>query len=374
MLFSLSLSSLLSASTLTLLVLFIIALMPGARRRQARNTALFGLLLVNGFLVGRLVASSIWSLPAPVDRLLAIPFLSAFYLIPPLVYRFAADRTGMPGAGARSIALHVLPAMLWLVGLTIRYFMRVEPTPLFSMNGYRAYVILLHLFFTGYYVAAWRVLAHAGATGRLAPTPTAGGRFGTGLLLVVFGIHWSFSATAGLLALLPDPPESAIVFAESLSLASLLGFTATALVDALRRHPEFAARRPVRPADQLPTPEELRGLADRIERFMREHKPYLNPELTLDELSRALDIPARLTSQALNTVLGGSFFDVVNAYRVGEAQAMLGDPARRELTVLEVLYAAGFNSKSAFHRAFQKQTGMTPTAYRSRALDHTERS
>jgi AraC-like DNA-binding protein len=43
---------------------------------------------------------------------------------------------------------------------------------------------------------------------------------------------------------------------------------------------------------------------------------------------------------------------------------LLGDPEKREVTVLEVLYEVGFNSKSSFNTVFKKQTSMTPTQYR----------
>ncbi|WP_164118697.1 helix-turn-helix domain-containing protein, partial [Sphingorhabdus sp. Alg239-R122] len=60
--------------------------------------------------------------------------------------------------------------------------------------------------------------------------------------------------------------------------------------------------------------------------------------------------------------LSFSFFDFVNGYRVSAAQdILLSSP---DMTVLEILYAVGFNSKSSFNTAFRKHTGSTPTQYR----------
>ncbi|MBB6270519.1 AraC-like DNA-binding protein [Pedobacter cryoconitis] len=45
---------------------------------------------------------------------------------------------------------------------------------------------------------------------------------------------------------------------------------------------------------------------------------------------------------------------------------ILKDPARSNLTILEVLYEIGFNSKSSFNTSFKKHTNLTPTAYRQK--------
>ena len=48
---------------------------------------------------------------------------------------------------------------------------------------------------------------------------------------------------------------------------------------------------------------------------------------------------------------------------MAEAKRRLSDPANAD-NILQVMYEAGFNSKSVFNTAFKKATGMTPTQYR----------
>ena len=60
-------------------------------------------------------------------------------------------------------------------------------------------------------------------------------------------------------------------------------------------------------------------------------------------------------------------FDFVNEFRIKEAMNILKDTSKSKLTILEILYEVGFNSKSSFNTAFKKHTGKTPTQHRKSA-------
>lgn len=66
--------------------------------------------------------------------------------------------------------------------------------------------------------------------------------------------------------------------------------------------------------------------------------------------------------------MGQNFFNLVNSYRIEKAQEILRDPDKQAITVLEILYEVGFNSKSSFNTAFKKHAGTTPTQYRKAHL------
>lgn len=102
----------------------------------------------------------------------------------------------------------------------------------------------------------------------------------------------------------------------------------------------------------------------RLRNMMDEEQPYLNPELTIAQLAERLDLPVRDLSVLINQRLDRHFFDFVNDYRVTHAGRLLRDPGNKKMTVLEILYAVGFNSKSSFNVAFRNRTGLTPTAFR----------
>jgi AraC-like DNA-binding protein len=98
--------------------------------------------------------------------------------------------------------------------------------------------------------------------------------------------------------------------------------------------------------------------------YMESKKPYLNPTISLMELSNLLSIPSRFLSQVINEYYHKNFFDFINQYRIEEAKIMLHDPAYKNKTVLEILYDVGFNSKSSFNAVFKKKVGITPRQFR----------
>jgi AraC-like DNA-binding protein len=101
---------------------------------------------------------------------------------------------------------------------------------------------------------------------------------------------------------------------------------------------------------------------------MHSQKPYLEPELTLDQLAIQLSLKPRTLSQVINKLKGQNFFDFINHYRIEEASRLLTHPMDPKITVLEVLYQVGFNSKSSFNTLFKKYTGLTPSEFKKKNL------
>lgn len=102
--------------------------------------------------------------------------------------------------------------------------------------------------------------------------------------------------------------------------------------------------------------------------YMQNEKPYLMPTLTLTNLASCLKIQPKLLSQIINQNLNKNFYDFINDYRITEAKTILSDSSKTEMTVLEILYECGFNSKSVFNTAFKRYTGLTPSEFRLKNL------
>ena len=102
----------------------------------------------------------------------------------------------------------------------------------------------------------------------------------------------------------------------------------------------------------------------KLKQYMDDKEPYLDQSLTIQELANQINIPVRDLSVLINHHMNQHFFDFVNEYRIKKAMGILKDHSKSQLTVLEILYEVGFNSKSSFNTSFKKYTNLTPTAYR----------
>lgn len=111
--------------------------------------------------------------------------------------------------------------------------------------------------------------------------------------------------------------------------------------------------------------EEITTQISTLKLYMKENEPFLDPSLTIQELSNQINIPVRDLSVLINHHINQHFFDFVNEYRIQKAMNILKDASKKHLTVLEILYEVGFNSKSSFNTSFKKYTNVTPTEYRN---------
>lgn len=106
---------------------------------------------------------------------------------------------------------------------------------------------------------------------------------------------------------------------------------------------------------------------EQIVNAMTQHKHYLEPELTLEQLAEQLGLSPRLVSNIINRKFNKNFFEFVNYYRVEQAKEIISSMPDG-VSMIDVMADSGFNSKSAFNRFFKKYTGMTPTEFRKTAI------
>ncbi|WJN57774.1 helix-turn-helix domain-containing protein [Pseudomonas sp. SO81] len=107
---------------------------------------------------------------------------------------------------------------------------------------------------------------------------------------------------------------------------------------------------------------QLSLLAQDLQDYFHKHRPFLDPELDLQQVAAATGYSRNQISHLLNQVLGQSFYRYVNQARLQhllDGLAAGSDPGR----VDELAFAAGFNSLSAFYKCFRERVGMTPKAY-----------
>ncbi|TGK08260.1 AraC family transcriptional regulator [Leptospira selangorensis] len=104
------------------------------------------------------------------------------------------------------------------------------------------------------------------------------------------------------------------------------------------------------------------SVIQKMEELMMDKKLYLDEDLTLPLLSDELKIKTHQLSEILNDKMRIGFREYITGFRLEEASKMLREEPQR--SVLAVIYAAGFKSKSAFHKLFQEKYGCSPGEYR----------
>jgi TolB-like protein/class 3 adenylate cyclase/AraC-like DNA-binding protein/Tfp pilus assembly protein PilF len=113
----------------------------------------------------------------------------------------------------------------------------------------------------------------------------------------------------------------------------------------------------------LLAPELAEEYVKKLLAFIRDEKPYLDPELTLRSLSEQLDMQPNQLSWLINECLVKNYNDFINHYRIETFKSLAQDPANASITIMGLAYDSGFNSKTTFNKSFKKETGLTPKQF-----------
>jgi len=109
--------------------------------------------------------------------------------------------------------------------------------------------------------------------------------------------------------------------------------------------------------------EEINFWKEKLNTFIEEKKSFLNPEITLSELSKALNQNANFISKIINEGYDINFNDFINYHRTQEFIKKIEKGEHKKNTLIALAYECGFNSKTTFNRAFKKIFLMTPIDY-----------
>lgn len=104
-------------------------------------------------------------------------------------------------------------------------------------------------------------------------------------------------------------------------------------------------------------------LAARIEKAFESEHLFLNPNLKLSDLAKAVGSNRTYLSNYFNRIAGTTFYDYVNSLRVKYASQLLCDS---NLSIKQIAAQSGFNSSTSFIRVFSKITGVTPSVFRDK--------
>jgi len=119
------------------------------------------------------------------------------------------------------------------------------------------------------------------------------------------------------------------------------------------------------------SPKKLGNHFREINDIIDKNQLFLDPDLSLHNVAQAVKLSDRIVSQAIKQAINLNFCDYINKKRIEYAKERLSSTTKAERNVLEILYEAGFNSKSVFNSQFKKHTGYSPTIFREMIRGNT---
>ena len=101
----------------------------------------------------------------------------------------------------------------------------------------------------------------------------------------------------------------------------------------------------------------------RVLEIFKEKELFLNPELTLQEVSDELSIPKYRLTQLIKAGGYNNFYAFVNEHRIEYSKELLVN-LPNNLSMDSVVSDSGFQSRSTFYRTFKETTGLTPKEFK----------
>lgn len=356
--------------TIFFFLIFTVALLR-SNKRKTKSNSLFSVFLISNIL---LILFSIFyrnTLIIPSESaLLYFTIASLFFILAPLLY-FYFTTSFKKSTLSNYYLLHLIPAAIIFASLTIHYYFRLssssgsETVHMWTSNSYNIYLVLLNVQ-TVIYIFLIIKSANKYFTSHKNnySEPPRISELWFKLVMAVFITHWFFDILASYSVFWN---YSLTGIFEFISLSILLLFASIIVYKGLKGDSFLEENENIQKyKNSNLTPEKTSEFALKLEEFMNMSKPYLSPTLTLNELAEMLNIHPKNLSQIINENFNQNFFEFVNSYRVKEAKEILvtKNSEYSKKTILEILYEVGFNSKSAFNRAFKKQIGITPSQFR----------
>ena len=110
-------------------------------------------------------------------------------------------------------------------------------------------------------------------------------------------------------------------------------------------------------------PDQIEDFSHRLQQFMQEEKPYLDPDLSLKLLASHMNIHPNKLSWLINHQFQKNFNQYINSFRIETFKALAARPENKQYSILGLAFESGFNSKTVFNTYFKKETGCSPKAW-----------
>ena len=123
------------------------------------------------------------------------------------------------------------------------------------------------------------------------------------------------------------------------------------------------------PAPQTPSQDDKANVTA-FENLVQTERLYAQENLGLGTIAKRLNLSRRRLSESINRVYGESYSAHMNGLRVNAAKTLLS--AHPEMAMIDIMYDAGFWSKSSFNKEFRARENMSPSDYQTQTHTQTQ--
>ncbi len=303
--------------------------------------------------------------------------LAMFFLLGPLVYQFFRFTFNPSERFAKKSLLHLLPVTIYVIYIAI-----VKPSIYLHVKDFQANngFPLSHIEFIVYCYAVYFQLAiyillsynalrkYKSKLRNQASNINSNSISWLSSLIILYSFHWLFEVLSLVFGYIKITQYDISTSFSIIATGCLLVFATLTVVRGANGFALITFEENKTKYANSPLTEDKKELIkSRILEILETEKVYLEPEINISIFSEKLEVPVKSISQVINESFNCNFFDFINGYRIKESKLkMLNNKnGRKSKTISEIMYDSGFNSKSAFNRAFKKHTGQTPTEFKN---------
>jgi AraC-like DNA-binding protein len=105
------------------------------------------------------------------------------------------------------------------------------------------------------------------------------------------------------------------------------------------------------------------NVAKTIIEYLEKEKPFVNPDFSIDDLSKSLDIQKHHIYYCFNNILQIKFTTLRTRMRIDYAKEILLTGELSSMSMEGIWSKAGFSSRTNFFVSFKEETGLTPVEY-----------
>jgi AraC-like DNA-binding protein len=104
-------------------------------------------------------------------------------------------------------------------------------------------------------------------------------------------------------------------------------------------------------------------LALKIQVYLEEHKPFLNPNFSLSDLEKGIQHDAEEIRICLKYILKKKFTELRSEYRVNYAKHLIETGTTKNTSIDGIGVLSGFSNRANFYSTFKLLAGQTPSEY-----------